>query len=241
MQDLNNEIKSFLTELNDFDKGILLLSKISDNRHMLFRLQRDENEYSWGVIKYELSEHLLRLGIEHRTGQHKLEKPVVEKKPEPAKKASKKIEVAESELEPVDLVSKLMSEKKATYNERNKLSQFITDSTAELEDAAETMDDVKSAAKALLELDEKIKELDEQIEYAMKHGKAYEAPVPPPQVQGSLHTTESLQKEINNMQSRLSRARGKFNKSQTPGNAEAVAKIEHELLELREKRKIMLG
>ncbi len=138
-------------------------------------------------------------------------------------------------------IQELVTAKRKLFNERNLLSQQITDATHDLPEGAELPEDVGAKTQWILSIDESIKDLDTQIQYYFNHGSL-------PSQKKSISQLDTkgvdqLKKDIKNKRSNISKARKAAELH--PNNvvkAEKLAKLELELKDLEwQLQQIELG
>ena len=128
-------------------------------------------------------------------------------------------------------IQDLVANKRKLFNERNMLSQQITDLTDGLTEGEEIPEGVQKMTSEALSIDEAIKAIDSQIQYYFNHGSL------PGQKQSISQVdpkgVEQIKRDIKNKRSNISKAKKAAELNPTDVvKAEKLAKLELELKDL---------
>ena len=223
MSQLKDKIEAWLqAEQKDFFEGIQLLSQVTRNRNLIFVLSKKQNARNLDKINYELSKYLgtayaplpkvAPVKPEATAAQTETAKP----DPDLVALASRYIDggdVSESETAPfTELPAEadlLRLQKRALYNRRNEVSQWLTEKAEEGEPTSEVQAKIKEA----LDIDEEIKALDAQIQHFLATGMEFTPPAvpePKPDADPSKDLGDKLadlDRKIKNVKSNVSKAK----------------------------------
>lgn len=229
-------------ETKNYQEGLDLVREFTANRGLLSSLDTKRNDRHLDKINYLLSQYC--------SLEYKALAVVAEEAPEPAKAAklvslnpedASKLETDEFVANlPAD-VKDLVFKKKQAFNERNMLSQKITDLTDDVEEGQPIPAEVEALTKEALDLDEDIKAIDSQIAFFFANGELPQlkkAESQPADLEPE--TIESIEKKINNKKSQVSKAKKASElRPEDVTKAEKLAKLELELKDLMFQKETM--
>lgn len=223
-------------ETKDYNEGLAIVRQISPNRGLINTLSNKESLQNLDKINYLISRYL-NVDYNPLTGLAEAGPAKVEATQESgtgADAGNTTVNLDDDEqlkTLPAE-IQDIVALKRSAFNQRNLLSQKITDLTDEVKEGDPIPAEVEGLTKEALSIDEQIKAYDSQIAYFFKNGKLPEMGKAAGEIE-SPETIESLDKKINNKKSQVSKA--KKASEMAPDNVdkkEKWARLELELKDL---------
>jgi hypothetical protein len=229
-------------ETKDYQEGLNLVREITQNKGLLSSLDSKRNDRHLDKINYLLSQYCC---IEYKalavvadiTPQPEKVVKVLPLNPDDASKLE-----ADDFVQSLPVnVQALVANKKRLFNERNILSQKITDLTDPVESDEQIPAEVEGLVKEALNIDEDIKAIDSQLAFFFANGILARTKKAYAQIsEMEAETMESIEKKINNKKSQVSKAKKASElKPDDVAKAEKFAKMELELKDLMFQKETM--
>jgi hypothetical protein len=200
-------------EKKNYMEGVSILVETNSNKALMRNLLNKDTLQNRDKVNYLLSRYL-NVDYKPLPGTQQPDPqlaPSVEEKSETVVLELKAEDEAKLEDEqfvagfPVE-VQQLIQMKKDGFNERNKLSQKITDITDEVVEGQVLPGEVEALTKEVLDIDEDIKAIDSKLAYFFQNGTLPIAKAKELQLgEMEAETLESIEKKIKNKKSLVSK------------------------------------
>jgi hypothetical protein len=227
------------SEEKDYQQGVSIVREISNSKGLINSLAAKESLQHKDKINYLISNYLnvkyVALTGVAKAGPAKVVEATEQDTSGTEGKTAGNIDDDEVfKSLPTD-VQQLVTKKRTAFNDRNILSQKITDLTFELKEGDQVPAEVEGLTKEALEIDEQIKAYDSQLQYFYQNGKLPEMTATGTVVESKEEpiTLERVEKLINNKKSQVSKAKKASDIAPDDLDKKTkLVKLEHELKDL---------